>query len=594
VRQESLVLEAGGLFSAEGRLIEELKRDAEQRLRAKDAEITRVQTRLDAIDEERRSLQDTMEERVSLREAELRRGLEAELAAERERLQGLGTSESDIERRLRALEESKRREYDLALAQFRETSEAELAAKEAELTAATRQLQDTLAQSSREKNEISRQAKDREEDLRRRFEQETAALEAKSSQTEQQLAELAELRRREELFTDQILAAYARALADLEDGNLAAARRDLSGLAGLLSGPGTENLPAVARRKRVDLAIIAGLEELLDLKSAPPAVAPAAAPPGAALPVDLQPMVGEAAALAAAGRLQEAAALYTRALASVPPLKEASEGLAAAQKQLRVQALEQSLAEAGRLLRRDEEELALQSYRAAMAAAADAPLTGAVLEGVEQAVTRRESRKLSDSRSSIAGLQRDLTARRREIETLQAQLRAQSEEIARLESRPAAAPAGAGVQDAEQVTARARAAAFGDLRTYLRAQSDLSGHPELESALAREPEFRRVVADIEALLVRGAEEPALAAAIVRLLGTVSRVLPDQVVIEPLVKVTAEPGAPILIRRSVLGREISIARGVIERVTSDRITASIRQIFQADRPPAEQDTVYLTQ
>jgi len=143
---------------------------------------------------------------------------------------------------------------------------------------------------------------------------------------------------------------------------------------------------------------------------------------------------------------------------------------------------------------------------------------------------------------------------------------------------------------------RARTEAFRDLQTYLRAQSDLSAYPELEATLEREPQFRRVIADIESLLSGQAGEQALAAGIARLLGTVSRVLPGppgQVVIEPLVKVTAEPGASILIRRSVLGREISIARGTVDRVAADRITATIQQVFQAGRLPAEQDTVYLT-
>lgn len=506
-----------------------------------------MQTRLDALDAERQSLQDTLEERISRREAELRRDLEAELAAERERLRELGTSETDINRRLSALEESKTRDYEQALAEYREASEAELKAKEEELAATTLQLQKTLEQSSREKNEISRQAEAREEELRRRYEQETAALKAESSQAEQQLAELADLRRREELFTDQILAAYAGVLADLEAGKEAAARSELSGLAALLADAATEDLPAVARRKRVDQGIVASLNELLDLRAAgqPPAAAAGAAEDGV-LREELERLVDEAGAAVQAGELEKAAAVYARALATVPPLAEAHRELAALEGRVREEAMNRS-------------------------------------------VTEAES------------LQRALASRRREIAALQTQVSDRDEKIADLQKRLAAAQsaestaaAGQAIAPEEgQITSRARAAAFRDLQTYLRAQADLSAYPEVQSALEREPQFRRVVADIEALLTRGGEEEALTAAIVRLLGTVSRVLPDQVVIEPLVKVRAEAGAAILIRRNVLGREVSIARGTIDSVSSDRITATIKQVFQAGQLPAEQDTVYLT-
>jgi chromosome segregation ATPase len=551
VRQENLAMEAGELLSAEGRLIEELKRDAEQRLRAKDAEISQVQDRLTALDAERQSLQDTLEERVGQREAELRRDLEAELAAERERLRELGTSEADIEQKLRALEESKTREYEQALTAYRQESEAELKAKEEELAAATLQLEQTLEQSSREKDEISRQAEAREEELRRRYEQEAAALKAESSQAEKQLAELAELRRREELFTDQIMAAYTDVLTDLEAGKEAAARRELSGLAALLADAATEDLPAVARRKRVDQGIVASLGELLDLRAAarPPAAAAGAgagAAEAGALREELERLVEEAGAAARAGELEKAAAVYNRALTAVPPLDEAHRELSA-------------------------------------------------LEG------RSREEAMSRSATEAESLQRALASRRREIAALQAQVSERDEQIAALQKRLAAAQSAASAAtagqeiapDEAQITSRARAAAFRDLQTYLRAQADLSAYPEVQNALDREPQFRRVVADIEALLARGGEEEAMTAAIVRLLGTVSRVLPDQVVIEPLVKVRAEAGTAILIRRNVLGREVSIARGTIDSVLSDRIIARITQIFQAGQLPAEQDTVYLT-
>ncbi|MEJ5190010.1 MAG: hypothetical protein WHT84_12415, partial [Breznakiellaceae bacterium] len=74
------------LSSAEGKLIQEIKKEAEGQLARKDQEISEFQARLAQLEKAQASLISTYEERLAQKEAEFREQIKKEVEQERERL----------------------------------------------------------------------------------------------------------------------------------------------------------------------------------------------------------------------------------------------------------------------------------------------------------------------------------------------------------------------------------------------------------------------------------------------------------------------------------------------------------------------------
>jgi hypothetical protein len=123
--EEQLLESARGITTAEGKLLEELKRESEEKLKKKNTEIADIQSRLTLLDRERQDLQVNMEAKISSREAELRQTLEEELEAEKQKLREQGLSQEDIDAQLEDLESRKQAVFDRQLQAFREEAEAE-------------------------------------------------------------------------------------------------------------------------------------------------------------------------------------------------------------------------------------------------------------------------------------------------------------------------------------------------------------------------------------------------------------------------------------------------------------------------------------
>jgi len=122
-RQGTVALRGGELVSAEGRLLEVFRRQAESRLQEQESEVARAQLEL-------RSLEGTLERRLAAREAALRRALDAELSSERARLKERGAAVADVEARLRALERERQAALTAELARYRRGLELDRLADE--------------------------------------------------------------------------------------------------------------------------------------------------------------------------------------------------------------------------------------------------------------------------------------------------------------------------------------------------------------------------------------------------------------------------------------------------------------------------------
>ena len=215
LRKENITLRHTTYLSAEGTLIQTLKRETESRLQAKEQEIVSIQERLQRVDRERETLKLELEAELETREGELRRELEEELSRERERLVALGTSAAGITDRLRELESRQREAMDREIAEYRRQLDAQLREKERELLESQAVTEEALAQASRDRDQLR---------------SELSRQEAERSAAEQRLTELKARLQAETLLKDQSAAVFARLQEYLREQRFADALQDLASL----------------------------------------------------------------------------------------------------------------------------------------------------------------------------------------------------------------------------------------------------------------------------------------------------------------------------------------------------------------------------
>jgi hypothetical protein len=381
--ETTLKAEAAVITSAEGKLIEELKKESEEKLLAKNREIDQIQGRLSAIDKEREDLARNLEARVSAREQELRRGLDAALEAEREKLRRQGLSEQDIGRRLEQLETEKSTELQAQVESFRRKAEEEKAKAESNLKALEQEYQASLAQAGTERQKVLDEAQQRERELRSQLETRTQALQAESREARQELARINAQREKEQLASSQLLGFYYQIKADLQSGRLDQALSDVDGVRKYLDDPAVAALPGVRERREVEFFVLDSITSLArsEMNKEPPADTGSLIA-AANLLTDLRSRVAEGDALMARGEAVQAAQEYGEALALIPEANQAhkhllekgtvAEGPA---EQARRGRLRESLARAQSAYQARDYAGALEAYAQALAYLPEEPAT---------------------------------------------------------------------------------------------------------------------------------------------------------------------------------------------------------------------------
>jgi chromosome segregation ATPase len=283
--ERSLIRDSATVLTAEGKLIEALRKESEQQLNEKDRQITDIRTRLEDLRRQAETAKLDTEAKIREREDQLRAELEAQLESERQKLQGEGLTAVAINDQLSNLEQRLTSENESRLAEFRSQSEAELAEKETELAALEEQYRQSLIQFQQERSALQQQFSQREAELRAQLAQQAAEAESAQAEVADQLAELREQRRREQLVFDQILSSYGRVEDALESGRYDAALMGLSNLESYLSQSSIASLPAIQDRIPTERFLIASLRNLIEARRAPAPLA-AAQPREAALGED--------------------------------------------------------------------------------------------------------------------------------------------------------------------------------------------------------------------------------------------------------------------------------------------------------------------
>jgi hypothetical protein len=296
-RQEKTITGASGTaIAGESTLVSTVRREAEAALRNKDEQIGRIQGTLEQATKSLETLKAEGDARVQRKEGELRASFDARLAAERTRLQAQGGSAASVESQVAALRAQLQKNSDDSLAEFRRQVDRDTAQKQAAIAAQAADAQKSLAQARAEKAALQAQA-----------EEAAASAQGEKARLATQLETLTTQGQQEQLVLDQISAFYAETGAAMNGGRFDDALGSLSTLAGYLDRPTVASLPAVQRRKAVDIFLIDALGKLaVSLKTGAKA--------GASLPAASPRQVQAISEAMAAGDELYAAGSYAAAL----------------------------------------------------------------------------------------------------------------------------------------------------------------------------------------------------------------------------------------------------------------------------------------
>ena len=321
--QEQSLQDTGRVVATtESRLIEEIRREAEAQLAAKEAEISQIEQQLATINNERNTLLSNMQTQIATRETELREEFNQELEAERARLRALNLSEAEIAQRLSDFEETRRQEYENRLEQFRREQLAEQQRLENDLNNLEQQFSRTLAQASQEREALARESEQRLQAVQQEFQQQMAASQRQLGEAEAQLQALNEQRRRETLVRGQISGLYRATSDALGRNDFEAARARLRDLRTLLNEESTLRIEALREQRPVELFLVSSLEQYISLQERFGNPETLQRLNDAALIQRVSELTTQASAAAQAGDANRANQLYSQAMRVIPSVAE--------------------------------------------------------------------------------------------------------------------------------------------------------------------------------------------------------------------------------------------------------------------------------
>ena len=309
-----------GTITAEGKLIEEVKRESEAKLQEKNQQISQIQGRLADIDRQRQDLLTTMDSKVSERERQLRASLAAELEAEKARLQNQGLSEQDINRRLADLQSQKNAESARQLDEYRAQAEAERQKADGNLRNLQAEFSANLAQASQERQQVLDESKKREADLKAQLEQKAHEAESAQARSDQALRALQSQKQEEDLASGQLVGLYSVVKGDIGAKDYQGAIKGLQAIRDYVTSTDVGSLPLIAQRRDVDLFVVDSLANLVQGQLSQASVDTGTLVAAAGQISDVRAAVAQADSEVKAGNIAEAEKAYATALSVIPEI----------------------------------------------------------------------------------------------------------------------------------------------------------------------------------------------------------------------------------------------------------------------------------
>ncbi len=409
------------VLTAEGKLLQAVRQDAQSQISQRDQQIADIQQKLSTLDQDRERLKLESEARLKQREEELQAGMDKTLQAEREKLSGQGLSAQEMENRLRLLQEQMESKNRQDLDALRQQVERDRGQQEAAFKALEAEYKGGLERLGAEKSRLEEQLRLKEQELSEKFRQETAALKSEQAKTAESLTRLTEQRQKEDLASEQILSFYDQLRGDLAKPDYDQALRTLASFESFLDQDSIRSLPPIQRRRSVELFVIDSFRALIDRqRSASMQTAPSLLAAAEVL-TSIQQAVSQADQAYQAGRTEQARALYLAALGKIPELEHAhsllsrqeQEGWQAERKELerRIAGLQGELAQSNQALALSRKEQEREQ----------AP--GPDVAALQEEIARKQSeleQKERELRKEITGLQQELERVRSESQRTEA------------------------------------------------------------------------------------------------------------------------------------------------------------------------------
>jgi hypothetical protein len=313
------------LISAEGRILDRLRQDAEAELGQKDREIADVRSLLLDLENQKSLLAVETESQIAARENELRKEFDAALAAERVRLSETGVSGGDLTIALAAYETEVRDSFNAELAEARRVATAEQERRIAELDAQRNLYENQIAAADGERVLLQDELEARNTEIQVL---EQAKID-ESSEAARQLVNLRAVQEQEKNITAQILAFYSRVGDARLAGDSDSALLALDSLEAYLNEDGIRGSAVVNNRREIDGFLTQALRRLILLESSGET---AVVDDGSAeLLADLAAGAAAGTQLAESGNIEGARDVWRNAFSAMPELEAAfDEALASA------------------------------------------------------------------------------------------------------------------------------------------------------------------------------------------------------------------------------------------------------------------------
>ncbi|MBI9104552.1 MAG: hypothetical protein JEY99_19205 [Spirochaetales bacterium] len=393
-------------LSAEGKLLEELRRESEEALEEKDQQIGAIQEELAELDRRSSELSANMEATINAKEQELRREMEAAIATERERLAGEGSTQEEIQAKLAEMENQIRNQNNQALNSFRSQSEAALAEQRRELEQTIALNQSLLDDANAEKNRLEEESRTREAEMASQFEEEKAALEASTQQAQEALSNLAKIQEQQYLLDDQIIGAYRSIIQHINGENFDSALVELASLRSLLTSETVQSIPAYANKQPIDLFILDTLKSNIETTANRAQASSSSLVAAAELLLAAEELAQKGLEAYGVGNQDEARTFLTRALEEIPKLGESYTTLNLLLSASRAEIMKTSLAMADDFSRAGNFTAAVQAYNKAIVEGFpdNQELATSSLNGLLSLYDTRHTEILTANRATIQSL----------------------------------------------------------------------------------------------------------------------------------------------------------------------------------------------
>ncbi len=307
-------------ITAEGKLLEAVKKESDARLQEKNQQINQIEGRLAEIERQRQDLQANLDARVRDRETQLRARMAAELEAERARLQKQGLSEQDIEKKLNSLSAQQNASFARQLDAFRAEAETERKRSEAALASLKAQFNADLEKANADRQQVLADSRQKEAELQAQLAQRTRELQSAEAQTQQQLAALTSQKQQEDLVAQQLIGLYSVAQSDIAAKDYSKALTSLQAISSYVNSPEVAILPAIAKRRPVDQFIVDSLTRLVQGEMDKGKADTGSLVEAASRITEIRAKVAAADESLGAGKVTEAETQYGEALAVLPEI----------------------------------------------------------------------------------------------------------------------------------------------------------------------------------------------------------------------------------------------------------------------------------